>query len=274
MPVLLPYSDGFHGRFALLAMCLFFAFNLPNRLHAQKVDACGRCVMESNQTMQDVQRCALEKAMEEALNRAGIPLEVNSSTQMQQSEGGNVYSEAFSKVVQTRYKGGITDWKELEESKKKINEFNLMEVERCIRASVIQYKTDPDPAFTHEVEGILPAYPYETVITFRVKAAGSYMLAYLLQGDSALIFYPNHAERQEKLEAGVEYLFPSPKSQHEYFFDNNQPKSAKSVMLLFFKKPMPAPPIDLRQDLQRWLDGIEPAQRQVFDFPIILDSRK
>jgi hypothetical protein len=241
---------------------------------AGKVEACGRCVMGANQTLKEVQQCALEKAMEEALNQAGIPLEVNSSTQMQQSEGGNVYTEAFSKVVQTRYKGGVTEWKELDEPKKKINEFNLMEVERCIRASVVQYKTDPDPAFTHEIQGILPAYPFSALLKFKVKSPGSYMLAYYLEGDSAFCFYPNEAERQEILMPGNEYTFPSPKSQREYFLENTQPKSAKSVLLLFFKKPMPAPPTELRQDLQRWIDGIEPSEKQVFNFPIILDSRK
>jgi len=260
--------------FSLLFICLFYYLTGLNQVQGQRVKACGRCVMEKNQTMQDVERCALEKAMEEALNRAGIPLELNSSTQMQQSEGGNVYSEAFSKVVQTRYKGGITEWNEVEEAKKTFNEFKLMEVERCIQASIIQYKTDPDPTFIHEVKGILPAYPYEALLTFRVQSPGSYMLAYYLEGDSAFCFYPNEAERQVKLEAGVVHVFPGPKSQREYYMENTQPKAAKSVMLLFFKKSMPAPPIDLRQDLQRWLDGIEPAERQVFNFPIILDSRK
>lgn len=261
-----------HFECAVLLSLVFASY--ANAQKTEKVEACGRCVMGATQTLKEVQQCALEKAMEEALNRAGIPLEVNSSTQMQQSESGNMYTEAFSKVVQTRYKGGITEVKELEDPKVKVNEFNLMEVERCIRASVVHYKTDPDPAFTHEVWGILPAYPYAALLKFKVKSPGSYMLAFYLEGDSAFCFYPNEAERQEWLMSGTEYLFPSPKSQREYYIENTQPKSAKSVLLLFLKKPMPAPPAELRQDLQRWIDGIEPAQKQMFNFPILLDTRK
>lgn len=262
----------FLGAFLLLNSAFFTQILAQKK--SEKVEACGSCAMGANQTLKEVQQCALEKAMEEALNRAGIPLEVNSSTQMQQSEGGNGYTEAFSKVIQTRYKGGITEVQDLEEPKSKINEFKIMEIERCIRASVVQYKTDPDPAFTHDVKGILPAYPYQTSLSFRVQSPGSYMLAYYLEGDSAFCFYPNEAERQDLLESDAEHLFPSHKSQREYVVENTQPKAVKSIMLMFFKKPMPTPPVDLRQDLQRWLDGIEPSERQVFNFPIILDSRK
>lgn len=240
----------------------------------ERIEACGRCAMGNNQTLQEVQQCALDKAFEEALNKAGVPLEVSGSTQMQQSESGNAYTEAFSKVVQTQYKGGITDFKELGEIRKTINEFNLVELERCIRATVVHYKTKSDPAFMHRVTGILPAYPYEALLQFQVQSPGSYMLGYLLQGDSAIQFYPNPYERQVFLAPETLHAFPSPKSQSEYFIENSQPKEAKSILLLFLKEATPAPPVQLRQELMRWIDGIEPSQREVLNFPIILSSKK
>lgn len=230
--------------------------------------------MSNNQTLQEVEQCALDKAFEEALNKAGVPLDVSGSTQLQQSESHNTYTEAFSKVVQTQYKGGITDFKELGEIRKTINEFKLLELERCIRATVVHYKTKPDPAFMHRVNGILPAYPYEALLQFQVQSPGSYMLGYLLQGDSAIQFYPNLYERQAFLTSDVLHPFPSPKSQSEYFIENSQPKAAKSILLLFLKQPTPAPPVQLRQELLRWIDGIEPSEREVLNFPIILSTKK
>jgi hypothetical protein len=257
-----------------LVFCLFGGILEGYSQKTERVEACGVCAMNGTETLLEVQQCALNKAMEEALNRAGIPMEISSSTQMQLSESGSIFNESFSKAIQTQYRGGITSFQEIKPMERRLNRFDVIEIERCIRAQVLPYKTGPDPAFKHDVQGLLPAYPHTANLRFTVKSPGSYMLAFWVEGDSATCFYPNPNEQQTFLKSGESHVFPGPRSQIDYEVFNERPRDTKSVMLLFFKKPMPPPPIELRQDLLLWIQGIEPEQRQVLTFPVILDTRR
>jgi len=258
-------------RFLSIFLCLLvlLQLNAQNRNRDKKIESCGSCAVSGVMTLDDAKKCAREKAMEEALNKAGVALEVSANQQLQQTESNSGFSESFVRAVTTEFRGGIVQAETISESIH-LNELGFPEVVFCMRAAVRVYATRKDPGFTHRVSGIQSAYPKEAKLQFEVEGPGSFMLGYWIEGDSIHRFYPNSREPMRYLPANERQVFPSPESQTDYWIINEQADAPKALLLLFLKEELRPPVVDLVQDFLLWLQGIEPNTRQIILRPVLM----
>lgn len=257
--------------FCFLVIFLFWVGEglAQNKAKDRKMESCGSCVVSGDMTLKEAQKCAMEKAMEEALNRAGVLLDVKSNQQLQQVESHAGFSESFIRAVSTEFRGGIIHAEKISEDIK-LNELGFPEVVYCMRSTVRVYATRNDPGFSHHVTGVQSVYPKEARLQFNVKGPGSYMLGYFVEGDSIHAFYPNERESMIQLSAHKSISFPLPDSQTDYWIINEQKDAPKAILFVFLKEPLRPPHFLLFQDFLFWLQGIEPEERQVIIRPIYM----
>jgi hypothetical protein len=261
-------------RISCLLFLSFFSLlelNAQNKAKDKKMESCGTCAVSGSMTLEDAKKCAREKAMEEALNRAGVSLDVRSNQQLHQSEINSGFSESFVRAVSTEFRGGIVQTEKLSEDIR-LNELGFPEVVYCMRSAVRLYTTLADPGFTHHISGLQSAYPKEARLNFSVEGPGSYMLGYFIEGDSIHSFYPNSREAMRHLPANETVTFPFPESQTEYWILNERKDAPKAVLLVFLKEPLRPPSVQLVQEFLLWLQGIEPSARQVILRPVVMGN--
>lgn len=231
--------------------------------------ACADCEVTEDRTLNETRKCAIQNAIEKAMTEAGVAKRVRSSSLFHQSEQNREYTENFQEVFTSEFMGAVRNVRVVNENRFQddLGDF-LLEV--CIECEVIVHNNDPDAGFIFEIEGLLPAYPNPSSISFSASGSSGYMYGFMLEGENVFPFFPNENEKKNHLESGNTYEFPHSHSQQEYIVYNDSPEESKLLVLVFLKQEAYVPTFDHAQTLWDWINSIEPDQRFLFIHPFAM----
>jgi hypothetical protein len=247
---------------SLCSICLLLAF-LPVSAQRQEIrNIAGRAVI-ANISPEQAREKAIEAAKAEALRQAGAEEWVQSFDFLQKVEQSNKFEEFFHSLTSVQSMGSVVDWKVLKENRG-VDEFGTLFYEVTLDATVVLYKTKPDPAFQLIVKGIHAVYKNEEKMNFEVlPGQDGYLKIFLLDEARAVSqLYPNEHEPQANMRGSTAYKFPqSPHFNYEVFTDKKE--ETNYLFLVYTRKDIPYKGGDDFAGFIEYVYTMEPAERYV-----------
>jgi hypothetical protein len=250
----------------LTFLLLLHSFVSYSQKGTVKVEICAECAISETMTKADARECAMKKAEEDALIKAGISKRVGSVSILHMSEQGYNFAENFQSVSQSEFRGAVVNRRILSEISYQ-DDLGDFIIELCAEFEVMEHGSDPDPSFMLEIGGLMPAYPNPSHLQFYAEGSAGYLYAFLVEGNAVYSFYPNEKEPDKFLEKGEQYVFPNPISQQHYLLSNDDPEAAKMLFFLYSKSPLYFPATWNFEELINWIYRIEPSERYIILHP-------
>jgi len=222
----------------------------------------GECIGNKSQTIERIEKIALERAKRNALANAGIKEHVK-STSSRRTETINTsnsekisFNKSFTSSFFSEMQGNVTEYEiiDYKSSHHEINDLPIYYVK--IRATVIEYENDPDYNFKAIVEGLEPSYSYDEEHTRDVKdpkdgcavrfnftnTKDSYLTVFVTWDDSVGLVFPDNTNYEFKYtERNSAFKF-NKKEKHffgehpDYWFNSADKKSTIYRLLFVFHK--------------------------------------
>jgi len=243
---------------------------LQTAVYAQEVKhitgAKGSYLISGSVSEEDAKMKALAEAKLNALKMAGVSENIKSYDMLFKSEVGAKYEEVFVSDRQSEIRGAIKDY--TMEFSKGLDEYKNFYIEVTIDATVILYKTSPDPAFTVSIDGIKQGYQNGEKLTFTiVPSINCYINIFNIYEKEAALTYPNPYEKQQFLEGGKAYTFPL-NQQIDYPLEKTGKEPEKNKLVFVFTKDL-IPYVNYHgedqstnfEDVSSWLFSISPDKR-------------
>lgn len=170
----------------------------------KNINTTGTCRQGETETLESVKKRALNIAFENALLKAGIPIELRSvySESINSINGNNNLSQFWD--LQSSFVGGsILDYDTI---LYKPNGFEI--TAELWGAKVIKYSEHPDPNFEFEIDGLKESYLSSEPISFSFKPSQNGYLYIFTQSDEKLsVLYPYKSPIADFLSDNMDVLF-------------------------------------------------------------------
>ncbi|MDX9845707.1 MAG: DUF4384 domain-containing protein [Tenuifilaceae bacterium] len=227
-------------QFSFIGTIAFVLYVMP--VNAQDIikiqGAVGEAEIVGKISEEDARKQALNNAKVEALRKAGVGENIQTYENLFRSELNNDFTEFFSSDIQTELRGAIQSYEIVSHRRKVDPVTNLFMVEVTIDASVILYKSSPDPTFNVKVEGIKAIYEEGELLTFSLQATQAcYLHVFSITDNYTCLLYPNKLEKFQEIKPNQRMEFPFGNLDYELF------KSGKGIdtnrmVFVFTKKPI------------------------------------
>ncbi|NOU16970.1 MAG: DUF4384 domain-containing protein [Bacteroidales bacterium] len=226
----------------------------------------GRYSITGDVSEETAKQKALAEAKVDALKKAGVSENIRSYDMLFKSEIGSKFEEVFMSDKQSEIRGAVQDY--TAQYSKGLDEFKNFYIEVTIDASVILYKTSPDPAFNVAINGIKQGYQNNEKLTFTViPSIDCYINIFNIYEKEASLTYPNPYEKQQFLEGGKSYTFPlNPNIDYPLEKTSKEPEKNKLVFV-FTKERIPYVKYHGEdqntsfEEVSSWLFSISPDKR-------------
>jgi hypothetical protein len=222
----------------------------------------GRTVI-ANISPEQAREKAIELAKAEALRQAGAEEWVQSFDFLQKVEQSNKFEEFFHSLTSVQSMGSVVDWKVRKEHKG-VDEFGALFYEVTLDATVVLYKTRPDPSFQLTVKGIHPVYKNEEKMNFEVFPGQDGFLKIFLLDEARAVsqLYPNEHEPQANMKGSTSYKFPqSPHFNYEVYTEKKE--ETNYLFLVYTRKDIPYKGGDDFAGFIEYVYSMEPVERFV-----------
>lgn len=211
------------------------------------------------------QELAVQNAKQQAMNKAGITENIQVQTAFDKAEIGDNYSELFNSNVFTQMQGTVSDIEITEITQEITNHTIATQVN--INCTVIKYMTESDPMFQAKVEGILPFYSDESLLSFSViPSMNCYMITWLFTETEAFILFPNALESTFMLSANDTATFP--RTALYRLNSDGESQQINRIIMVIMKENYPYMGKDTYKDISEWIFSLPPDQRIVKYFSI------
>jgi hypothetical protein len=247
-------------RFILIVCVLCSCQLTAQRLQIHNVK--GRVII-ANISPEQARENAIEAAKAEALRQAGAEEWVQSFDFLEKREESNKFDEFFHSLTSVTSMGSVVDWKVRKENKG-ADEFGTLFYEVTLDATVVLYKTKPDPSFQLTVNGIDPVYKNKEKMNFEVRPVqDGFLKIFLLdEGRAVSMLYPNEQEPEVMMRGATLYKFPqSPRFDYEVFTEKKE--ETNYLFLVYTRKDVPYRGTDDFSDFIEYVYTMEPAERFV-----------
>ncbi|MCD4818002.1 MAG: hypothetical protein K8S23_04880 [Candidatus Cloacimonetes bacterium] len=263
----------------ILTLILLCFSNLSAKKNEIKVKgAIGISFIEGDISYNQARKHAIERATEDALNKAGVPITVSSNVTIFESEVNDQLSEVFSSNITTETRGEIIDYKIVNEEKG-LNDLDNFYIKIKLDATVLKYETKLDPTFTAKIEGIDAVYKNDEQIDFTIlPVKDTYIrIFYISDNDASLLFPIKDFHDDSKFTKDILHKSPfTEKIEHYYAYAKTQIEVGR-IVIVMTKQNIPFLEVEKDEDnyltkakakkIISWIHKIEPDQRNVFYFP-------
>ena len=242
-----------------------FIFQLNFAFAQSKTEVIGEgtCTGNKSQTIESVEKKALEKAKLDALSKAGIKEHVKSTSSIYSktetnstADSENIsFNKRFTSSFFSEKQGAVTEH-EIIDDKYSYNEDGLPIYYVKIRATVIKYEKDPDYNFKAIVEGLDPVYTYDEDHTRDVKdpkdgcavrfnfinTKDSYLTIFVTWDDSVDLVFPDNTNYEYQYNGRNSSFKFNKKEKHffgeqpDYWFTSADKKSTDYRLIFVFHK--------------------------------------
>ena len=243
----------------LLILLMLPAFGAQAQ-HVQVQGVQGQATI-ANITPEQAREKAVEQAKAEALRRAGVEEWVQSFDFLQKREENNKFEEFFHSLTSVQAMGSVVDWSVLKENKR-LDESGTLLYEVTLDATVVLYKTRPDPEFHLAVNGVHPVYRNEENLSFQITPGKDGFLKIFLMDDARAVsmLYPNEHEKVAEMRGKTPYVFPqSPHFNYEAY--TNKSEETNYLFFVYTRKDIPYNGTDNFSDFIQYVYTMEPAER-------------
>jgi hypothetical protein len=201
-------------RFFIIHILLLFGAIAVAQAQRQQINGVSGRVMIANISPEQARDKAIEQAKAEALRQAGVEEWVQSFDFLQKKEESKRFEEFFHSLTSVQSMGSVVEWNVTRENKG-MDDFGALFYEVSLDASVVLYKTRPDPSFQLTVKGMHPVYANAEKMSFEVfPGQDGFLKIFLLDEARAVsMLYPNEYEPQAAMRGNTPYTFP----QNKYF---------------------------------------------------------
>lgn len=240
----------------VLSLCMF-----AETVRVEKV--IGECTL-ANITPEQAKACAVERAKQTALERAGVEQSVKATTTLMTEENSQGFSDAFTSFSSVEMRGGIVEYELFDLGVVKIYDTHVYRV--AINATVKKYTNFPDPYFQINVSGLQRSYQNDKPITFSVTPMlPGYLKIFLFENtEQASLVYPNAYEVNRPFGGSEERFFPTNPIM-EYAAEKKSGSRSEHNYLVFVytKKDIPFLKEPTYENILSWIYAMEPDQRTV-----------
>lgn len=249
----------------MIRIILLFLLVTPLTTFCQRVKingVQGRAVI-ANISPEQAREKAIEQAKAEALRQAGAEEWVQSFDFLSKREANDRFEEFFHSLTSVQAMGSVVDWKVSNESKS-VDAQGALLYDVTIDATVMLYKTRPDPEFQVVVRGIRSMYQNEEKMNFEIIPGKDGFLKMFLMDDvrSVSMLYPNEHERTVEMRGKTTYAFPQ-SPHHNYEVYTNKKEETNYLFLVYTRKDIPYRGGDNFADFIEYVYTMEPAERFV-----------
>lgn len=247
---------------SLIIICFLLTFSTAFAQRREITNVSGRTVI-ANISPEQAREKAIELAKAEALRQAGAEEWVQSFDFLQKVEQSNKFEEFFHSLTSVQSMGSVVDWKVRKEHKG-VDEFGALFYEVTLDATVVLYKTRPDPSFQLTVKGIHPVYKNEEKMNFEVFPGQDGFLKIFLLDEARAVsqLYPNEHEPQANMKGSTSYKFPqSPHFNYEVYTEKKE--ETNYLFLVYTRKDIPYKGGDDFAGFIEYVYSMEPVERFV-----------
>lgn len=210
---------------------------------------------------------AINDAKVQALSKAGIEENINSYTDLYQSEISDNYSELFTSQVFTNIRGSVKNIEILNEEKSFSGNQIKYSVE--IKCTVVKYSSLADAFYKAEIKGIKPFYYQEDYLSWALsvtKDSWLYVFCIPQNQNDAYFVFPNDYEEQFLMKADSIYNFPIVVT-YQQFLDGDTQQTDRLIFVLT-KEKYPYTGKITYKNIFDWIFEISPDQRIVESFSV------
>lgn len=153
---------------------------------------------------------------------------------------------------------------------KKLNQSGNLLYEVLINATIILHKSTKDPGFNFDVKGVREQYSSPDKLAFEINPwKEGYLNVFILNEKESNQIFPNALERQVKLEAQKNYLFPKSKAL-DYEVSTDGTVEINYLLLLYTKQEIPFVSEQTAQNILRFIGGIDPSQKCLKSYSFLI----
>lgn len=233
----------------------------------------GEWIVSNDITIPEAREKAIAQAKLEAMREAGVPELISESNVLYKSEakGGNS-QELFESITSVDVSGEIARFN-VNREEKKFNDVGNLAYTVWIDATVLIHKDAKDPSFSFDVDGIRETYRSLDPLQFQVKPwKDSYLMAFIVSGNDALLLYPNNIEKKDMLKGGENYKFPGKGLNYEVYTE--QATEINYLILLLTRQDIPYQGGSTPNDVLNFLAKINPSQKSVKTYSFLIKKTK
>lgn len=236
-------------------------------------NAVGSYYGNENMTLKQIKQNSLNEAKIDALTKAGISENINSYSQLFNSEIDNNYTEMFSKNIINQIKGAVTEV-EINDIKLEFSDNNTIKATTTISCKVIKHTDEPDLTFDASISGIKGIYNSNESFSFLLNPTkNAYMIAFVVNANNekSFVIFPNQYEKSFLLEKNTEYKFPSDKAGIEISIEAETNKDSYKLIVVILKNEIQYTKEVNYKNISEWLSVIPLNEKKVFveDFYVI-----
>ncbi|MFW5916376.1 MAG: hypothetical protein ACOCTM_02765 [Bacteroidota bacterium] len=280
---------------------LFFIMCHCYSQETTKVTATGEYCGSSGESFRQIRKTAIENAEENALRNSGIPESVTSSKLLYTSESSmksgeqdqSQFNQLFTNIASSEIHGKLLINTVLN-TNKYVNEFDHLCCEVTIEATVFEYSSERDDAFTFKVEGLQEGgeddipnqYSNNTRLSFNFTPnKDGYLKIFDFTVDTALILYPYTNKQYPQLSDEKDRLFQKGESVefpilsaykpgYKLSLEKGQNREINHLVFVFTKKDIPFYGQATKKEIFSWIYEIPPSEREVKYFPVMIYRKK
>jgi len=230
----------------------------------------------ANVTPEKARMLALQRAKDEALQKAGIETFISTSTYTVTDLIQNFMHFSNSEII-----GEFTNIEILEDDHVNINGILFWKV--LIKAKInISGKVKPDPEFDAQINGIAATYNAGDKLEFTLKLTKDCYVQIFWFNDAGngALFYPNEYESMQLLKAKMEHRFPFSDKIESYdlYKETKEDTESNNFVFVFTKKEVAYPKAAIDgtttlDDLYDWIIKI-PADQRLTKQEVIFIGKK
>jgi hypothetical protein len=263
--------------YLILFFALFFSTLFVSAQETEEIKMKGITGIGYDENIVLAKEKAINEAKKNALNRAGIAVNINAYTDLFQAEMDDNYAELFTSQVFTNIRGAVTNIEVVSENRDFVMGNNI-KYEVTIDCIVLKYNTDVDLMYAADIKGIKPFVNDGDLLKFTVtptKDSWLYVFCVPQNQDKAYYLFPieeeEHKEKSFMLEAGKTYEFPR-NLELEYFLDATD-KQTDRLIFVITKQNFPFTSRITYKNVTDWIFTIPPDQRIVESFAVTILPR-
>jgi hypothetical protein len=213
---------------------------------------------------------ALKIAFNEALNKAEVPIFVQSYLFHLITEENYEVDEFFESDVLTETNGAIKNY-EIKKTKRRFTRNDLIEVELIVDVEVYIYEETSDPSLQMEIKGMKQAYKNDEGLKFEITPTkdNTYLRVFVFADDKAFIAFPNDTgksspETKEKsfpMKKDSVYKFPFKRLKYKLTSENA--KQMHRIFFVLLKEDIPYTKELTIENCMEWILGIPLDKRMI-----------
>ncbi|HUX54083.1 MAG TPA: DUF4384 domain-containing protein [Williamwhitmania sp.] len=234
----------------------------------------GEAAITGSISENDARNQALQSAKVDALRKAGIAENLSSYEMLFKGEAGKDFTELFSSQTQSEIRGAVKSYTAVEE-KFVDPSTKLFTIKVTIDAQVIKYKTEQDPEFQVQVDGIKPLYSNNDLLQFTVRVTKDCFLnIFSVTENEASLIFPNKYETEMNVAPGKTITFPK---KVDYVFEKKEQGLEHNRLIFVFTKSKiefidftGEDQISSVEKILSWIYSINPDQRRIVFAPTII----